>query len=106
VLSFAGAFLFERSNPHGIIQAAVPILYCGVFSIGIGCTLQVVAQRYALSAHAAIILSLQTVLAAVGGALFLGETMAVREIVGCALMFAGMLLSQFPTEYFGGKKLS
>jgi len=57
-------------------------------------TLQVVAQKSAKPAHAAIILSLEAVFAAIGGWLILGETLTPRAFVGCVLMLFGMLTSQ------------
>ena len=73
----------------------LPILYSGVVSVGLAYTLQVVAQKDALPSHAALILSLETVFAALGGALILGENLGVRGYAGCALMFTGTLISQW-----------
>lgn len=72
----------------------MPILYGGLFSVGIAYTLQVVAQREAHPAHTAIILSLEGVFAAIGGWLLLGELLTPRGLFGCALMLGGMLLSE------------
>jgi drug/metabolite transporter (DMT)-like permease len=72
----------------------VPILYGGVLSVGVAYTLQVVAQRNAHPAHAAILLSLEAVFAAIGGWIVLGERLTTRGFLGCGLMLAGMLLSQ------------
>jgi drug/metabolite transporter (DMT)-like permease len=94
VASLATAVLVESATAADIIAAAVPIIYGGAFSVGIAYTLQVVAQRHAHPAHAAILLSLESVFAAVGGWLILGEAMSGRSMTGCALMFAGMLISQ------------
>jgi drug/metabolite transporter (DMT)-like permease len=94
LLSLAGAALLEPIRLEGIAAAALPILYGGLFSVGIAYTLQVVAQRHARPAHAAILLSLEAVFAALGGWLVLGETLTPRALCGCALMLAGMLLSQ------------
>jgi len=77
-----------------LFQAAIPILYGGVLSVGVAYTLQVVAQRDAHPAHASIIFSLEAVFAALGGWLILDEILSVRGFVGCALMLAGMMLSQ------------
>jgi len=96
VLSAAVAVPLEHPTLNGIRDGAVPILYGGFLSVGIAFTLQVVAQRRSPPAHAAIILTLESVFAAVGGALLLGERLGGRETVGCALMFAGMLVSQLP----------
>lgn len=92
--SLITAFAFETAAMSDIVSAALPIIYGGVFSVGVAYTLQVVAQRYAHPAHAAILLSLESVFAAVGGWLILGEMMSGRAVAGCMLMFAGMLLSQ------------
>ncbi len=94
LLSFATALIFETISLQGILNAGIPILYGGLGSVGIAYTLQVVAQRNAHPAHAAIILSLESVFAAVGGWLILNEYLSTRSIIGCLLMFAGMLFSQ------------
>jgi drug/metabolite transporter (DMT)-like permease len=94
--SLVAALLFERPNLGGILAAAWPILYGGFMSVGVAFTLQVVAQRHAPPAHAAILLSFETVVAALGGALLLGERLAARGIVGCAIIFVGMIISQTP----------
>lgn len=93
-LSLAVAFAFETVALEGIRSAAVPILYGGLCSVGVAYTLQVVAQKSAHPAHAAIFLSLEAVFAAFGGWLLLGEVLSGRGIFGCALMLGGMLLSQ------------
>jgi len=96
VLSAAVALPLEHPTLGAVVGGAVPILYGGFLSVGVAFTLQVVAQRRSPPAHAAIILTLESVFAAVGGALLLGERLGSREVVGCALMFAGMLVSQLP----------
>jgi len=94
LLSMAVALVFETITLSGLIQAAVPILYGGVLSVGVAYTLQVIAQRNAPPAHAAILLSLEAAFAALAGWLILGELLDARGILGCTLMLAGMLLSQ------------
>jgi drug/metabolite transporter (DMT)-like permease len=101
VLSLITAVFFETMALKPIFQAAIPILYGGVLSVGVAYTLQVVAQRNAHPAHAAILLSLEAVFAAVGGWLILGEMLTYRGFVGCALMLSGMLLSQLYEMYRG-----
>lgn len=93
-LSLLAAALFETVTGDGLRQALPAILYAGVFSVGIGYTLQVVGQRHAEPAHAAIILSLEAVFAVIGGWLLLGEQLSTRALIGCALMLAGIVLSQ------------
>jgi len=92
--SLVTALVFETITLQGILNAGYPILYGGLGSVGIAYTLQVVAQRNAHPAHAAIILSLESVFAAVGGWLLLNEILSTRSKIGCALMFSGMLFSQ------------
>ncbi len=94
VLSLGVALAIEPITLRGLQDAAIPILYGGLFSVGIAYTLQVVAQRDAPPSHAAIILSLETVFAALGGWLLLNEVLSGRGLLGCGLMLAGMLLSQ------------
>jgi drug/metabolite transporter (DMT)-like permease len=94
LISLITAFIVEDISLDGIAQAAVPILYGGVMSVGIAYTLQVIGQRTAHPAHASIILSLEAVFAALGGWLLLQEVMTFRQLSGCALMLSGMLISQ------------
>jgi len=93
-LSLVGAFATEEITLTGIIGAAPAIAYGGLMSVGVAYTLQVVAQRDAQPAHAAIILSLESVFAALGGWLMLGEVLSTRGLIGCGLMLSGMVLSQ------------
>jgi drug/metabolite transporter (DMT)-like permease len=95
-VSAGGALLTEHASMPAILAAAGPILYGGLLSVGIAYTLQVVAQRSAPPAHAAILLSLESVFAAIGGSLLLGERLGARGALGCALMFGGMIVSQAP----------
>lgn len=94
VLSLFVAGGMEQNTASRYLSATVPILYGGVLSVGVAYTLQVVAQKKARPAHAAIILSLEAVFAAIGGWIILGEILSPRAIAGCILMFCGMLISQ------------
>lgn len=96
VLSLGFAVTLEDITAAGIVGASLPLLYGGLISVGIAYTLQVVAQRDAHPAHAAIILCFEAVFAAVAGYFLLGETLTSRGIFGCCLMFGGILLSQVP----------
>jgi len=94
VLSCLGALIFENPALGPILEASVPILYAGLLSVGVAYTLQVVAQRNAKPAHAAIILSMESVFAVLGGWLILDESLPVRGLIGCALMLGGVLVVQ------------
>jgi drug/metabolite transporter (DMT)-like permease len=73
---------------------AEAVVYTAVFSVGLGYTLQVWAQRYTPPAEAAIILSLEAVFAVLTGWLFLSERLSPIQVVGCALILGGVLLTQ------------
>lgn len=98
LLSLLLAALLEDIDPAAILRAGPAILYGGVIAVGIGFTLQVVAQKHAIASHAAIILSLEAVFAALAGALLLDESLPARGYLGAALMFAGMLVAQLWTR--------
>lgn len=96
LLSFIVALIFEQDSLSlsNIVLAWQPIAYAGLLSVGVAYTLQVVAQRNAPASHAAIIMSLEAVFAALGGWWLLDEGFSNRALTGCALMLAGMILSQ------------
>jgi drug/metabolite transporter (DMT)-like permease len=94
VLSWIVAIGFETISWDAIIKTTWPILYGGVLSVGIGYTLQVVAQQKAHPAYASIILSLESVFAVLGGWLILDERVDDRMILGCCLMLLGMIAVQ------------
>ncbi|HEX9745994.1 MAG TPA: DMT family transporter [bacterium] len=93
-LAFIVALIYEKFVLQEIMNAALPIIYAGVFSSGIAFTLQIVGQKVAPPAHASIILSLESVFAVLGGWLLLSETLGYRSIIGCVLMLCGMIMSQ------------
>ena len=94
VLSSLVASFNEPLDWSSIQAVGGPLLYCGVLSVGVAFTLQVVGQRYARAAHAAIILSLEAIIAAVAGWVAFGEILDDRAMFGGALMIAGTLLAQ------------
>lgn len=100
-LSLASALAFEPSPFAGTRAAIIPVLYGGFLSIGVAFTLQIVAQKKAHPAHASIILSMESLFAALGGALILGEKIDARTGAGGALMFVAMVFSQIR---FPGRK--
>ena len=99
LLSLITALLFEQESflLANIHQAWTAIAYAGLISVGIAYTLQIVAQRDAPPAHAAIIMSLEAVAAALGGWWILDEQLSLIGLIGCGFMLAGMLLSQLPS---------
>jgi drug/metabolite transporter (DMT)-like permease len=95
ILSLAVAVFTEQIAFSGITGGIIPILYGGLCSVGIAYTLQVVAQKDAPPAHATIILCLEGVFAAIGGAIFSGNTLGPYTLPGFILMFCGMLATQW-----------
>jgi drug/metabolite transporter (DMT)-like permease len=98
VLSLIAAISSETMRVDGLIDGALPILYTGVLSVGVAYTLQIVGQRETPPSQAAIILNLETVFAVLGGGLLLSETLPLRGMIGCAVMFIGMIVSQWDTR--------
>jgi len=88
--------LFEQPTPAAVLKGWVPIVYAGVISSGVGYTLQIVAQRDTAPAVASLLMSLESVFAVLGQWVILGNLLTGRELFGCGLMFAGIVLSQLP----------
>jgi drug/metabolite transporter (DMT)-like permease len=90
----AGLLLY--SNPfRGIDDAWWTILYIGVLSTAVGYTLQAAGQRYAPPSDAAILLSMEAVFGALFGWMFLGELLSMIQMVGCLLIFSGVIIAQW-----------
>lgn len=104
VISTVGMFLFEEVDPVTIGDAWFPIFYAGVLSSGVAFTLQVVAQKNLNPTVASLIMSLESVFAALSGAFF-GEKLTSNEIFGCALVFLAIILAQLPVENLFKKKI-
>jgi len=89
--------LFTESIEIQQIKASyVSIIYTGIFSCGVAYTLQIIGQKYVSTAKAALPLSLENAWAAIAGAVVLGESMTVKEIAGCIILFVSVILSQLP----------
>ncbi|MDR2295877.1 MAG: DMT family transporter [Clostridiales Family XIII bacterium] len=103
VMPFADAhFMTSPALRLESVLAALPaILYTGVLSSGAGFTLQAVGQRYANPTAASIIMSTEAIFGVIGGFLLLGERFTGRELLGCVLMFAAVILAQLP---LGGRE--
>lgn len=93
-LSMVLMFIFEKPTLSGILTAMPYLLFIGIMSSGVAYTLQIIGQQYSKNPTvASIIMSLESVFAALGGLLF-GESLSLREVIGCAVMFAAIILSQ------------
>ena len=95
VLCTVAAFIMEQPNWNDILLSLGPILYTGLMSSGVGYTLQIIGQKDTPPAVASLIMSLESVFAALSGWLILGESMSPKEAFGCVLVFAAVFLAQW-----------
>lgn len=102
---FVAAFLsgivmiiFEEVSWALIFKSAVPILYAGMLSSGVGYTLQIIAQKDTEATIASLIMSLESVFALIAGVIILGERLNLQEAIGCAIMFFAIILAQIPSK--------
>ncbi len=109
VLNIIAMLIFESPHLPSIVSAGIPILYAGVLSCGVAYTLQIIGQKYTTPVLATIIMSLESVFAALGGWVVLKERMSLSEIIGALLMFAAILTAQMPdgllAKLFGKRRV-
>ena len=96
LLSAVGMLLTEQVDFHAMLQAWLPITYAGVMSCAVGYTLQIIGQKGMNPTVASLILSLESVVSVLAGWVLLGQSLSHREIGGCVLMFAAIILAQLP----------
>lgn len=96
VLSGICMIVTEIPSWSDIIAAAVPLLYAGVISCGIGYTLQIIGQKYLSATVASLIMSLESVFATLAGWIILKEILSTKELIGCGLVFTAVILTQLP----------
>jgi len=87
-------FIFEKPQWSCIKSAAIPILYSGILSCGVAYTLQVVGQKYCEPTIASLLMCMESVFAVLSAAVIIHEVLSGREILGCAVMFFAIILSQ------------
>ena len=99
VFSLIGMFIFREAPAlSGIARAGGSLLYAGILSGGVAFTLQIIAQKRVEPVVASLIMCFESVFGALGGWVILHERLSVREWIGCALMFAAILLVQWMTN--------
>ncbi len=98
IISWIAAFIMESPSPEKITSAIIPILYCGIVSGGLGYTLQIVAQKHTDPTVASLLMSLESVFAVIAGTVILNEHMSTRELLGCIIMFAAIVIVQLPVS--------
>lgn len=97
ILCAVPAMVSEQPQLRWILAAWMPLVYAGVLSCGVAYTLQVIAQKNTDPAVASLILSLESVFSVITGWIVLGERLSGRELFGCGLVFAAVILSQIPS---------
>ncbi len=85
--------IFEKPDMNALLDAWIPTVYAGVVSAGIGYTLQIIGQKYTDPTVASVIMSLESVFAALCGWIVLGEVLSGRELAGCVLVFVSVLVA-------------
>ena len=92
------AFVFETPGLGAILGGWLPILYAGVMSCGVAYTLQIIGQKNMDPTVASLILSLESVFSVLAGWIILNQTLSIRELLGCVLMFLAIILAQLPEK--------
>lgn len=95
VLSLTIALFTEKINLRDILSAYIPILYAGAMSCGVAYTLQIIGQKFIEPTKASLVMCLESVFATLGGFVILKERMSIKELAGCAVVFAAIILAQF-----------
>ncbi|MED5453980.1 MAG: DMT family transporter [Verrucomicrobiota bacterium] len=98
-LSWSVALLREPINIDAFKGAFLPALYLGVMSIAIAFTLQIIGQRNADPTHASIIFAMEAVVGVIACWLIIDEQLSRRQLIGCLMMFCGMVVSQVPIRF-------
>ncbi|MDO4267917.1 MAG: DMT family transporter [Eubacteriales bacterium] len=98
VISGVFMLIFEKPSLQAVAAAWAPVLYAGVLSCGVAYTMQVVAQKYVEPTVASLILSLESVFSLLAGWVLLGQRLSARELSGCVLVFAAIILAQLPVK--------
>ena len=94
ILALGGGFIFEGAAQSDLEAALPAILYTGIISGGLAFTLQILAQRHTPPAEAAVIMSLESVFAAIAGAIWLAERLTPLAMAGCGLIFCGVIVAE------------
>ena len=98
VIAGAGMLLFEQPSLSALLAAWKPVLYAGALSSGAAYTLQIIGQKGMNPTVASLIMSLESVISVLAGWIILHQTLSGREILGCVLMFAAIILAQLPDK--------
>tara|TARA_B100001248_G_scaffold80376_1_gene58338 strand:- start:161 stop:694 length:534 start_codon:yes stop_codon:yes gene_type:complete len=95
------AFLIENPNFINVKKGAFELIYTGILSIGLGFTLQTIAQKHLPPTNVAILLSMESVFASIAAFIILGQILKTNSLIGCTLILLGVIIS----EYFNNNKV-
>lgn len=98
ILSMIPALVLEHPQISSILTAWLPILYAGIMSCGVAYTLQIVGQKNVNPTVASLILSLESCISVLAGWVILGQKLSAKELLGCVIMFAAIILAQLPEK--------
>ena len=98
ILSMIPALILEHPQISSILTAWLPILYAGIMSCGVAYTLQIVGQKNVNPTVASLILSLESCISVLAGWVILGQKLSAKELLGCVIMFAAIILAQLPEK--------
>lgn len=98
ILSAIPALILEHPQVPSILAAWQPILYAGVMSCGVAYTLQIIGQKNMNPTVASLILSMESCISVLAGWIILGQQLSAKEILGCVIMFAAIILAQLPQK--------
>lgn len=96
IVSSIAAVLLEQPGLQDLVNGIVPLLYAGIMSSGVGYTLQIIGQKDMDPTVASLILSLESVISMLAGWVILKQRLSARELLGCAVVFAAVILVQLP----------
>ena len=105
IVSLIGMLLWESPVLADILAAWKPICYTAFLSTSVAYTLQIIAQKYTDPTIASLLMSFESVFATLAGFVILHEVLTARELMGCAIMFAAVILAQIPQKYFTRKRI-
>lgn len=98
IVGSIGAAIFEQPHLQSFIDGIIPLAYAGILSSGVAYTLQVIGQKDMDPTVASLILSMESVVSMLAGWIILGQVLSPKELLGCALVFAAVILVQLPDK--------
>jgi len=98
IVSFIISLIMEDASLSSAAACWLPIAYTGIFSSGVAYTLQILGQARTEPTTASLLMSLESVFSALFGWILIKEQLSPIELVGCALVFIGVIIAQLPEK--------